>query len=371
MERKGSAILPLHYGHPPEYLYRRMVKLGGIISDLIIERFGIEEYLEKISDPFWFHSLSLAIGFDWNSSGTTTATLSAIKEHYSGLKDSPVFILGGKGRHLGEMSRESEEIVSSGAVSDSKMHRIMEDARRIARVDQNLLIDGFDLYMQFLVMDTRGKWSIVQQGMNPAMKMARRYHWISRTGLDFLNDGRNGISTPWEMDKVVDLTTRNSERNRRSMLEIAREDPYRYRIKLTDGPQKTLDNFQSQQDVLRLDYRINWAKMREIYEYQPSSFPEMAFMKGVGKSTIRALSYLAEVIYGEKPSFTDPVKFSFAVGGKDGVPKPVNVADYDRAIEFYSDVLRGTRERDSTLENLARKLLKDSASRTIAAGQRA
>ena len=369
MERKGSAILPLHYGHPPEYLYRRMVKLGGLISDLIIERFGVEEYLEKVSDPFWFHSLSLAIGFDWNSSGTTTATLSAIKEHYSRLKDTPVFILGGKGRHLGEMAAESTEIVSTGALSESKMHRIMEDARRIARVDQNLLIDGFDLYMQFLVLDTHGKWSIVQQGMNPQQRMARRYHWISRTGLDFFNDGRNGISAPREMDRVVDLTTGASEGNRRSMLEMAREDPFRYRMKLIEGPQRTLDNFQNQQDVLRLDYRINWAKMREIYEYQPSSFQDIAFMKGMGRSTIRALSYLAEIIYGEKPSFRDPVKFSFAVGGKDGVPKPVNVADYDRAIEFYSEVLRGTRERDATLEHLARKLLNDSTSHTVTGRQ--
>lgn len=364
MERKGSAVLPLHYGHPPEYLYRRMVKLGGIVSDLIIERFGVEDYLERLSDPFWFHSLSLAIGFDWNSSGTTTATLGALKEYFWKSADPDVYILGGKGTHISEMGSEFDALVARGTISESKAHRIREDARRIAKVDQNLLQDGFDLYMQFLIIDQTGRWAIVQQGMNPEERIARRYHWLHRTSLDFLNDGRNGISSTIIVDKPLDLSTARSATNREGMLEMARENPMRYRYSLQSGSQRSLDSFNRDEPLLRLDYRIDWNRMRQIYEYQPKDFQELAFMNGVGKSTIRALSYLAEIVYGSKPSFTDPVKFSFALGGKDGVPKPVNVGDYDRAIEFFSEVLKGTRLRDTTLEKLSRRLAAEARIKT-------
>ena len=363
MERRGSAILPLHYGHPPEYLYKRMVKLGGTISDLIVEKFGIEKLLENLSDPFLFHSLSLAIGFDWNSSGTTTATLSALKEYYSGNRGE-VFILGGKGKHLGQMETEFQTLVRDGAISDSLAAKIRKDARKVARVDQNLLQDGFDLYMQFLVLNSTGKWVVVQQGMNQNERMARRYHWIHKTGLDFINDGRNGISSVTEQSAVLDLSTSSSERNRNGMINIIRDNPNRYASRLQYGSQRTLDNFTGENQVLRMDYRIDWNRMRELYEYQPDDFQELAFMKGVGKSTIRALSYLAEIIYGTPPSFVDPVKFSFAVGGKDGMPKPVNVYDYDKVISFYREILRDHGIGNYDLEDLAKKMARMSMERT-------
>lgn len=363
MEKRGSAILPLHYGHPPEYLYKRMVKLGGLVSETIVEKFGVDRLFENFSDPFWFHSLSLAIGFDWNSSGTTTATLSAIKEFYAG-NNKEVFILGGKGKNLGKISSEFDALVKEGIISDSKAGKIREDVRRVAKVDNNLLQDGFDLYMQFLLMDSRGKWVVVQQGMNAQLRMARRYHWLHKSGLDFLNDGRNGISAQAVQPSVVDLSTRQSLEHRDSMLEVIHDNPKRYFANIRSGNQSTLDNYKDDSPVLRMDYRINWEKMRALYEYQPSEFSELAFMKGIGKSTIRAISYLAELVYGSKPSFRDPVKFSFAVGGKDGVPKPINVHDYDKVLEFYREVLKDSRTGQQILDGFVRKLAKSSYTRT-------
>lgn len=363
MEKRGSAILPLHYGHPPEYLYRRMVKLGGIVSDTIIEKFGVDRLLNNFSDPFWFHSLSLAIGFDWNSSGTTTATLSAIKEYYSS-RDKDIFILGGKGKHLSKISPELDMLVKEGTISDSKAGKIREDARRVAKVDNNLLQDSFDLYMQFLILDSSGKWVVVQQGMNPGIRMARRYHWLNRSSLDFLNDGRNGISAETIQDSVVDLSTRGSSEHRDNMLAVIQDNPRRYFANIRSGNQSTLDNYQEPDSVLRMDYRINWDRMRQLYEYQPSDFSELAFLKGVGKSTVRALSYLAELIYGSKPSFQDPVKYSFAVGGKDGVPKPINVYDYDKVLDFYTEVLKDARSGKQILDELVRKLARESYAKT-------
>lgn len=363
MERKGSALLPLHYGHPPEYLFKRMVKLGGLLSDLIIERFGIETYLEKISDPFWFHSLSLAIGFDWNSSGTTTATMSALKEYYKS-GNGEVRILGGKGTKISNISSEFSTLISEGNLRESDLLRVKRNSRQVAKIDQSLLQDGFDLYMHFIVMGNSGRWAVVQQGMNGETKLARRYHWIDKKDLDFYNDGREGIAALNIEKEVLDLSTRLSEKNRNGIIEIISENPLKYYGKLPRGPQKTLDNYASNEPVLRMDYKINWKKMKDLYEYEPDSFDSLLNMKGVGKSTVRALSYLAEIVYGDSPSYKDPVKYSFALGGKDGVPKPVDVFDYDKAIEFYEEALGNIRSGSLDKERIMKNLSKMSFRKT-------
>ena len=363
MEKRGTAILPLHYGHPPEYLYRRMVKLGGIVCDLISEKFGTETLLEKMSDPFWFHSLSLAIGFDWNSSGTTTATLSALKEYYSSGKGE-ISIIGGKGKKMVNVREELRTAESMGFSDDSHLSRIYATSKRVARIDQNLLQDSYDLYLHFIILDGKHRWSIIQQGLNSESRLARRYHWSWASKREFLDDGRYGLSGFEQKISILDLSSSASERNRKSMLELARENPQKFYFSLARDSQRTLDSFNDGQKVLNMDYRIDWNRMRELYEYQPSDFQSLMDFRGVGKSTLRALSYLAELIYGESPSYEDPVKYSFALGGKDGVPKPVNTHDYDLAIEFYNEVLSGTPEKKVVLEKLSKSLAKYSASKT-------
>ena len=367
MEKRGIAILPLHYGHPPEYLYRRMVKLGGIICDLISEKFGTETLLEKMSDPFWFHSLSLAIGFDWNSSGTTTATLSALKEYYSSGKGE-ISIIGGKGKKMGNVREELKSAELNGFTDDSHLSHIYRTSKKVARIDQNLLQDSYDLYLHFIILDGKNRWSIIQQGLNSESRLARRYHWSWATKKDFLNDGRSGLSGFQQNKSILDLSASLSEENRNGMLEVARENPQKYYYNLTRERQRTLDSFgeknNEKQRILNMDYRIDWNRMRELYEYQPSDFQTLMDFKGVGKSTLRALSYLAEIIYGESPSYEDPVKYSFALGGKDGVPKPVNTHDYDIAIEFYNEVLSGSPEKKVVMERLSRSIARDSASKS-------
>lgn len=355
MERKGTANLPLHYGKPPEYLFKRMVTLGGTISDLIIQKFGVEKLFDNLSDPFWFHSLSLATGFDWNSSGTTTATLAALKEYYSSMSGD-ILILGGKGKKMGGISAELSNILDQGILKDSETERIRSTSKQIAKVDQDLLQDSFDLYLHFIVLDRKGNWVIIQQGMNQEIRMARRYHWINRHGIDFFNDGRNGISTQKRMDWALNLSTSESTDNRKLMMEIARDKPDNYRGDLISGSQRTLDNFAGSSRHLNLDVKVNWKLMRALYEYQPAEFKDLLYFKGVGKSAMRAISYMAELVYGEAPSYSDPVKYSFALGGKDGIPKPVNVDDYDKVTDFYTEVLRdsGNIQYEKVLRNLSR-----------------
>lgn len=363
MEKRGTAILPLHYGHPPEYLYRRMVRLGGTICDLISEKFGTETLLEKLSDPFWFHSLSLSIGFDWNSSGTTTATLSALKEYYSTGKGE-ISILGGKGRKMRSVRDELKVAETSGFTTEKTASLLYSTSKKVARIDQNLLQDSYDLYLHFIVLDEKNRWSIIQQGLNSSSRLARRYHWSWASRNDPLNDGRYGLAGFEGADSILDLSSSKSLKNRESMLSLARENPKKYYYSLEKDRQRTLDSFTEGDRVLNMNYRIDWNKMRDLYEYQPSDFESIMDFRGIGKSTLRALSYLAEIIYGESPSYQDPVKFSFALGGKDGVPKPVNTYDYDRAIEFYEEVLSGSPEKKHVLDKLARNLGKHSFMKT-------
>jgi len=363
MSRTGTSILPLHYGHPPEYLYKRMVKLSGLIVDLIVQKFGTEHLLRNMADPFWFHSLSLATGFDWNSSGTTTATLSALKDYYTS-KGEGIVILGGKGRHMSGMADEIINAVENGFIKDRQAELIRKNAKELARVDNNLLQDGFDLYLQFVILGDNGRWALIQQGMNSSSRMARRYHWIDDRIENRLNDGRSGIATESRMKFILDLTTSLSDKNRKEMVELTREGVHNYYSRIVMGRQRTLDNFAISEPLLRMDYRIDWKKMRELYEYQPKDFTELYGMERVGKSTIRALSYIAELIYGDAPSFADPVKYSFGLGGKDGVPKPVNVIDYNRIIEFYDELLQGEGEKKRVMENLVRGMARESFNST-------
>ncbi|SMD30538.1 DUF763 domain-containing protein [Picrophilus oshimae] len=326
MDRTGTSVMPLHYGHPPEYLYKRMVKLSGILSDIIIDNFGTRKLLENLSDPYWFHSFSLAIGFDWNSSGTTTATLGAMKEYLN--KKDDIIILGGKGRHIRNIKNEFDEIERSGNVDNKDLYRVMKGSRLSGITDNKLLQDSFDLYIQFIIMDYHGNYTVINQGMNTDLGLARRYHWINPN--DFYNGSRSGISG-YENKNVLDLSSIESEKNRMDMIDVIHDMP-KY------DKQRTLDNF-NERPELDLNYKIEWKKLKKIYDYNPENFDDFIKIKGLSKSTIRAISYLAEIIYGDKPSYKDPVKFSFCLGGKDGVPKPVNVRDYDISIDFFKDAI--------------------------------
>ena len=80
--------------------------------------------------------------------------------------------------------------------------------------------------------------------------------------------------------------------------------------------------------------------MREIYDFQPRNYEELLAIRGVGPNTVRALALISDLIYGDKPSWKDPIKYSFTVGGKDGVPFPVNRKAMDEATEVIRSGVR-------------------------------
>ncbi len=333
MERYGIANLPLHPGHAPRWLFDRMVKLSGEIVKVISIEFGPDEVLRRFADPFWFQAFSCVIGFDWHSSGTTTVTLGSLKQSLS--EETGIMIAGGKGKASKKTPEEIEKIGDLFNISTSKVERLKYTSKITAKVDNAVLQDGYNLYHHVILISESGNWVVVQQGMNPEKKYARRYHWIY--GIEnYVNEPHSGIIGEKKEKKVLDLTAEKSKESRKIAVDIVKDGPEKVKnsvIEMKDRTQKTLDDFSGYR-VLHMPWHINWNALFEAYEIQPKNYEELISVKGIGPSTVRALAYISEIIYGAEPSWRDPVKYSFALGGKDGVPKPVDRDAYDKSIEI-------------------------------------
>ncbi len=332
MGKTGVANLPLHGGKAPRWLYQRMVKMADAISGIIIQEYGEERLLELISNPHWFQALSCVLGYDWHSSGTTTVTTAALKE---ALAPYDIAVAGGKG-----MARKTlGEIEEKAAQFDIDAGRIQYASRMAAKVDSAALQDGYHLYHHAILFTRGGKWAVVQQGMNAETKYARRYHWLWKVR-DFVEEphaaivGKRGVA--------LNMTARESDEARKTSVDIAREKTPRVmrQFRMLTQYQQTLDGSAAMLDMPR---RINWAALKEVYEIQPRNYEELLAIRGVGPATVRALAYTAELIYGKPLSWEDPVKFSFAVGGKDGVPYPVHRKAMDEATHILRTSLEEAR----------------------------
>jgi len=351
--KMGTAHLPLHYGRAPAWLFRRMKELAREISLVIIDQFGPLEILRRLSDPFWFQSFGCVLGFDWHSSGLTTTLCGALKEGLLGTeRDSGLFIAGGKGRVSRKTPVEIEEfcdrfsIEARGLVYASKM---------TAKVDSAALQDGYQLYHHTFFFTKEGSWCVVQQGMNEHTGYARRYHWLGH-GLDsFVCEPHSAICCD-QWDKVLNMVARESEGVRQTTTQIASEHP-----ELITSEIQRLRNLELPwgHGIALGDRGASWLmKVLEMtHEQQPADFEALLSTRGVGPKTIRALALISELVYGVEPSFRDPVKFSFAHGGKDGHPYPVDRENYDLSIEVLRQALStakiGRGEKLRALQRLA------------------
>lgn len=370
--RTGIATVPLDYGRCPRWLFERMKRMAYGITIAIVEEFGPEEVLKRFSDPAWFQSLGCVLGFDWNSSGLTTTTLGAIKTALFDIQDRlGIYVCGGKR----ESRKTPEEVevygISRGfAFSPSLIYA----SKMAAKVDSSLIQDGFSLYQHSLIFTKSGQWTIIQQGMNTEIQKARRYHWLSSGVKDFIEEPHSGIISGARL-RPLNLIARESRDNKKISTDLINEEPKKFlkEIKLISEKsdalikQKRVGNFAEMElnnvefywhpvveekfDLKRLEKTIFFAKSQE-----PENFEQLLSLKGVGPKTIRALSLVAELIYGAKPSYEDPARYSFSVGGKDGTPYPVDRPVYDQAIEILEKGIK--RSKISNQEKLeARKRL--------------
>jgi len=334
----GSAVLPLHDGKAPRWLFSRMVKLSECITDIIIDEYGQRGLLERLSDPWFFQSLSCLLGYDWHSSGTTTVTCGALKMAMD-RQNVGVTVCGGKGRTSLKTPNEIREMAQVFSLSSNKTDSLVYASKMSAKTDNSLIQDNYQLYHHCFFFTEHGEWIVIQQGINEEQANARRYHW----GIDqrkFTQEPTQDIICPTRLPEALNMTHRESIENQKTCVDMVRENPEKLKkqlVKPVHSGQSRLDKWSGKEDrILIMPRSVNWDAVRNAYEFQPRTYEELVSRKGIGPGTVRGLALVAELIYGNKASWKDPVKFNFAFGGKDGVPYPVDRRSMDETI----DVLR-------------------------------
>jgi hypothetical protein len=353
MRQTGIAQLPLHGGKAPAWLFQRMVRLGREIVRLIVEDYGPQEILTRISDPYWFQSLGCVLGFDWHSSGVTTTVCGALKEGLRGReKEFGLVIAGGKGA----TSRKTPgEIAAAGNkyALGRDADELVELSRLTAKIDNNAIQDGFQLYHHNFFFTFDGSWAVVQQGMND--RFARRYHWDSQNVQSLTIDPHSAICSNLQRERALNLVTAESLAAQTLMTELSREHPAKLTAELHKLQTLSLPSHH-QISVQDLHPESIEKILLKTYEAQADRFQTLLAMPGVGAKTLRALALLAEITYGTPASWKDPAKFSFAHGGKDGHPYPVNRQLYEESIEFLRNTLERLRVDPSEKENSLKRL---------------
>ncbi len=338
--RTGIANLPLHYGKAPRWLFERMVKLAREITIVTIEEYGPEEMLRRLSHPYWFQAFGCVLGFDWHSSGVTTTLCGAVKEGVKGIeRDLGLFVAGGKGA----ASRKTPaEVEKWGELISLDPAPLVYASRMSAKVDSAAVQDGYQLYHHNFFFTAKGSWAVVQQGMNETTRYARRYHWLSESVASFVNEPHSAVASD-ARGQALNLVAAESDPARTTITEIATgEKPENIMAELNRI--KTL-SLPAHHYLGVEDLHPDSLKkiILSAYERQPEDFETLLGLPGVGAKTIRALSLISELVHGVAPSYRDPVRYSFAHGGKDGIPYPVDRKTYDQSIQLLRKAISKTR----------------------------
>jgi len=349
MKRSGTADLPLHYGHVPLWLAERMSKLGFAIVETIAMEFSTAEVISKLSNPFWFQSFGAVMGMDWHSSGITTSVLGALKKSVNPhSKELGIYICGGKGKHS---MLTPQELLFVGEKTGLDGMNLANCSRLTAKVDNTAIQDGFQLYQHNFIVDNKGQWAVIQQGMNPNSKTARRYHWHSQDLKSFVEEPHTFIYGE-NQGTILNLTAQTAAKSRDGILELSKE-----------SPAKIMKEMQYLSMPAHHDVRMEDVNMKRLgamlwatHENKPEDFEELLLLKGMGPRALQSLALVSEIIYGTPTRFEDPARFSFAHGGKDGHPFPVPVKIYDETIDTLQRAINRAKIGNNDKIDAIRKL---------------
>ena len=327
MKRSGIADLPLHGGHVPPWLAERMTRLGTGISEAVLYHYGTSELLSRLSDPFWFQALGCVMGMDWHSSGITTSVMGALKRGLNPRShELGIHVCGGRGKHSRKTPDELRAVAVRANLNGEELAR---KSRLTARIDNNAIADGFQLYLHSFVVSRSGEWTVVQQGMNDATGLARRYHWHSATVRDFTSEPHTAIVGDSVIEgDIMNLVEQRATPAQKALLEIAHEPPERT---LQEARKLSVPRHH---DVRAKDVDLKrlGAVLAVAYERDLRDFASLLLLENLGPRTLQSLALVAEVVHGTPTRFADPARFSFAHGGKDGHPFPVPLKTYDESI---------------------------------------
>ncbi len=323
MRRSGFADLPLHGGRVPAWLAERMAKLGTAITESILYHYGAAEFLARLSDPFWFQAFGSVMGMDWHSSGITTSVLGALKRGLNPRsQELGIYVCGGRGKHSRKTPSELRAIADRINLDGESLVRT---SRLTARVDNNAIADGFQIYIHSFVLTAAGEWAVVQQGMNEATGLARRYHWHSASVRDFTLQPHTGI-VGQNAGTIMNLVDGQAEPAQNALLTVVKESPEKT---LREAARLTMPRHH---DVRAKDVDLKrlGGVLALAYEREFRDFASLLLLETLGPRTLQSLALIAEVVHGAPVRFSDPARYSFAHGGKDGHPFPVPLKTYDR-----------------------------------------
>lgn len=325
MKRSGFADLPLHGGRVPAWLAERMERMGTAISEWIVREYGAAELLSRLSDPFWFQALGCVMGMDWHSSGITTSVMGALKRGLNPrAHELGIYICGGRGK---QSRKTPDELLAVAERQSLNGDELVRTSRLTAKIDNNAIADGFQIYLHNFIVSAAGDWAVVQQGMNEENGLARRYHWHSALVRDFTCEPHTGIVGEHKGD-ILNLIDRRAKPAQEAMLSIA-----------SQNPDTTLREIRKLSMPRHHDVRVGDVDLNRLgavlavsYERQLRDFASLLLMENLGPRTLQSLALIAEVVHGAPSRFSDPARFSFALGGKDGHPFPVPLKTYDASL---------------------------------------
>ncbi|HBS48130.1 TPA: DUF763 domain-containing protein [Candidatus Dependentiae bacterium] len=380
--KRGIATFTLDYGTCPRWLFERMVKLGQEMVRVLIDEYGPNEFIARIADPVWFQSLGTVLAFDWNASGLTTILTAALKEAIRGHeKELGIFICGGKGK----TSRKTpDEIALWGKklyLQTNQTENLIYNSKMSAKVDSALIQDGYQIYHHAFFFSKKGAWAVVQQGMNTGNQTARRYHWSSESANDLIIEPHKGIVSDLKLKSpVLNMTALTSQQSRDLSVDMV-DAGYNSVIKDIQLLRKHSSRLSKMMSFSNGEHQLSFLELAnteftkhpvinedfskslylekvlaKVCANKPKTYKELIAQEGVGPKTVRALALVGEVIYGAEPSYKDPARYSFAHGGKDATPYPVDKKTYDQTIEILRKAVIKTKltpnEKNKAITNL-------------------
>ncbi len=369
--QRGVATFTLDWGKCPPWLFRRMVSLGREMTQVLIAEYGPDEFVKRLADPVWFQSLGTVLAFDWNASGLTTILTAALKESIRGQeRDLGVFICGGKGKTSRKTPDEITDWGQRLSLPGEKTENLVYNSKMSAKVDSSLIQDGYQIYHHSFIFSRNGAWAVVQQGMNTDDQTARRYHWFSDDIKDLIVEPHKGIASQRisSLNDTLNMSSKKSDKNRQISTELVNsnfktvmkdiEILRRHSSDLSkmisyrenNGDTTTLASLARKEfkthPVMAEDFgKSKYLEriLNKLTDEKPKNYEELVATKGVGPKTIRALSLVSEIIYGADASYEDPARYSFAHGGKDATPYPVDKETYDQTICVLQEAVKKTK----------------------------
>lgn len=348
--KRGYADLPLHYGTVPPWLAQRMCQLGGAIVEAIVMEYGRPALLQRLSDPFWFQSLGCVLGMDWHSSGITTSVMHALKKAINQRSgELGIYVCGGRGKASLQTPAELLGIAEKTGLNGDELVRC---SKLSAKVDNTAVQDGFQLYLHSFVVTQEGEWAVIQQGMNGNSRMARRYHWLSSALQSFMEEPHTSVCGK-NQGLILNLTDKLATPTKAGILELTKEIPDKLMREVSIILPRHHEVKAEDVNLKRLG-----AALLLAHETNTSDMESLLLLEGVGPRTLQSLTLVSEVIHGTPSRFSDPARFSFAHGGKDGHPFPVPTSVYDETIEVFNKAIHrakmGDNDKSDALKNLSK-----------------